>query len=260
MDRSDSSVDVLLGELTSSIHRLLGDGLVGAYLYGSYVSGGFDPGVSDLDLLVVTSSAVEGIDLAGLEEVHREFVDRHPDWIDRIEVVYIGRAVLKAFRTSVGHLAVISPGEPFHVRDDQVDEWLQNWYLVRETGITLYGPPPAAVLPPVAWTEFVAATERYAGQVSAQDFGGLGLGQLAYSILTMCRALRTVETQTQGSKQEAAAWARERLPKSAWLIDAALRSRLSRGTLGFEDERTRAAAREFIGRVAAMIRLAPTAR
>jgi hypothetical protein len=143
---------------------------------------------------------------------------------------YVGRATLEAFRTSPGSLAVISPGEPFHVRDDRVAEWLQNWYLLRETGVPLYGAEAAATVPPIAWAEFVAATVRYADELRNRSRLGAGGGVLAYTILTLCRALRTVRTQTHGSKQEAAAWTRERMPEWAPLIDAALECRLSRGT------------------------------
>jgi hypothetical protein len=228
------------------VRGALGDDLVGLYLYGSSVSGGFDPGVSDVDLVAVTSSEVQGIDLAMLERMHRRLVVRYPDWTDRVEVVYIGRATLHSFRTSAGSLAVISPGEPLHVREDRVVDWLQNWYLIRETGVTLYGADAATIVPPVAWSEFVAATVRYAEEVRSRSRVGAGAGALAYTILTMCRALRTVQAQTHGSKQEGATWARERMPDWAWLIDAALDCRLSRGTLGFHDEQSRTDAEIFI--------------
>jgi hypothetical protein len=39
------------------------------------------------------------------------------------------------------------------------------------------------------------------------------------------------------------------MPEWAWLIEAALACRLSRGTAGFDDERTRAAAEDFIQRL-----------
>lgn len=253
MDRSPLTVDASLEALTSSIHAVLGDELVGLYLYGSHVSGGFDPGVSDLDLLAVTSAEVGGIDLAGLDRMHRDFVGRHPEWSDRLEVVYVGRATLQSFRTSLGSLAVISPGEPFHVRADRVADWVQNWYLVRETGVTLFGPDAAVIIPPIAWAEFVAATVRYADEMGTRRRVAAGGGALAYTILTMCRAQRTIETGTQGSKQEGAAWVQERMPEWAWLIDAALRCRLSRGTVGFDDGRTRAAAESFVEVLAANI-------
>jgi len=247
------SVDALLGALVSSIHAVLGEDLVGIYLYGSYVSGGFDPEVSDLDLVSVTSAGVEGPDFAGLDRVHGGFVGRHPEWNDRLEVVYVELAALQSFRTSPGPLAVISPGEPFHLRGEPLVEWVQNWYLIRESGIALFGPAPATIVPPIAWTEFVAAAVHYADYVSKRSFGDASPGALAYAVLTMCRALRTVEAQTHGSKQEAAAWTIERMPEWARVIETALRCRLSHGTVGFDDEQTRAAAEAFIGLLAAEI-------
>lgn len=246
MERNDRPSTDLLDALVSEVHGVLGDDLVGLYLYGSAVTGGFDPGVSDLDLAAVTMSEVEALDLAGLERMHDLFVEQNPEWRGRIEIVYIGRGTLESFRTSAGSLAVISPGEPFHVRDDRVADWLQNWYLIREMGETLWGAPADAVVPAIAWSEFVAATLRYASEVRKRSRAGVGGGTLAYTILTMCRALRTVRTRTPGSKQEAAAWTRERMPEWSWLIDASLACRLSGGTLGMDDERSRAAAETFI--------------
>jgi hypothetical protein len=209
-----SSVQSLLEELVSDLQDALGDDLIGTYLYGSYVSGGFDPGVSDLDLVTVTSRDADQLDLAGLERR--------------------------------GRLAVISPGEPFHLRDDPVVAWVQNWYLVRETGFALFGPPATSVVPSVSWPEFVDASRRYAAEIAAKDLDDVSPGYLAYSLLTLCRARRTVETGMDGSKQEAAAWARERDPDRAWLIDAALRCRHSGGTVGFDDPVTRSAAIAFL--------------
>jgi predicted nucleotidyltransferase len=163
---SEPSVDRLLTGLVESVRDVLGEDLLGMYLYGSYVSGGFDPGVSDLDLVVVTSQEPEEFDLDALGRVHGAFVSANPDWTDRLEIVYISQAALASFRTSDARLAVISPGEPFHLRDDRVVEWLQNWYLIRETGVVLFGPPAASLVPPISMAEFVAAAARYADQIS----------------------------------------------------------------------------------------------
>jgi predicted nucleotidyltransferase len=247
------SVDTLLEGLVANVHAVLGEDLVGVYLYGSYVSGDFDPGASDIDLVAVTVTEADEIDLEDLGRVHDEFVGAHPDWNDRLEIVYISRAALRSFRTSAARLAVISPGEPFHLRDDRVVEWLQNWYLIRETGVVLFGPPAASLVPPVSMAEFVAAASRYADQISRQSLREASPGARAYAVVTICRALMTVETQAHASKHEGAAWARERMPEWEWLIDEALRCRLSRGTIGFDDERARAGAEEFIALVAARI-------
>ncbi len=47
------------------------------------------------------------------------------------------------------------------------------------------------------------------------------------------------------------------MPEWAWLIDAALACRLSRGSVGFDDERARAGTDELIALVAARIDKAP---
>ncbi len=253
MEGSQSTVDEVLGELVAGIHEVLGGDLVGVYLYGSYLSGGFDPGVSDLDLVSVISSEVEELDLAALDRVHHGLVGRHPDWSDRLEVVYVNLATLQSFRGSRGPLAVISPGEPFHLRDEPPVEWVQNWYLVRETGLTLYGPAPATIIPPIVWTEFAAAAAHYAEDVSRRSLAHASPGALAYAVLTMCRAARTVRAQVHGSKQEAAVWAKQTMPEWGSLINEALTCRLSRGTLGFGDEQVRADAERFVRLVGAEI-------
>lgn len=241
---------LVLETLTSGIGATLGDDLVAIYLYGSYVSGGFSPDVSDLDLVVVTEPEIDALDLDELERVHDAIVLASPDWDDRIEVVYVGRATLASFRSSTGRLAVVSPGEPFHVRDDRVVEWLQNWYLVRQTGVVLHGPPAADVIPSVSWAEFVAAAAEYAAQIARQDLRAASPGSIAYNVLTMCRAQMTVHGQMHGSKLEAAAWSRRRSPEWASVIDEALRCRSSRGTAGFDDSLSRGDAARFIEFVA----------
>lgn len=232
--------------LAASIQGMLGNDLVGIYLSGSMVTGGFDPGVSDLDLVVVTAIEADRIDLAGLERMHREFVQQRPDWSDRIEAVYIGHRTLRSFRTSTDRLAVISPGEPLHLRDDAAMLWLQNWYLIRETGLALAGPAASEIVPAIRWREFVDATTRYARDLSTRIEGEVSSGGLAYALLTICRAYMTARTDRHVSKHEAAALVSELVPESAWLIEAALRARSSRGTTGFDDSRTQAAARELI--------------
>jgi aminoglycoside adenylyltransferase-like protein/nucleotidyltransferase-like protein len=234
--------------LTAEIKATLGEQLLGLYLYGSYVRGGFDPDVSDVDLLAVTADEVQRLDLPALEQMHADFVRRHPEWSDRLDVIYIGRRTLDSFRTNQGSLAVISPGEPFHVTSDVVD-WLMNWYHVLEGGVTLFGPEPSELIPPITWEEFAAAVARYVEWFRSEIAAGRGAGYRAYAVLSTCRALYAVRNGRPASKQEAAAWTKERTPDWAWLIDAALRARLAYGR-GFDDPRTLAAANAFIDQVA----------
>lgn len=243
----------IVAELGARIQASLGSELVATYLYGSAVTSGYDSGVSDLDLIAITHQDASRIDLAGLKDMHRQFDRRHPDWADRIEVVYVGRRAVASFRSSAERLAVISPGEPLHLRPERIADWIQNWYLVRETGVVLFGPTPQELIPNVSWSEFVDATKRYAMELVGKDMSAFSPGHLAYTVLTMCRVERTVLDGVHASKQEAASRSIDRHPGSGSLIEAALRCRLARGTVGFDDRETRDAAIAFVGMVAEAI-------
>jgi predicted nucleotidyltransferase len=241
---------VPIASLTDALTAALGSDLVGLYAYGSAVSGGFDPGVSDIDLVAVTERIAADLDLQRLDRVHGAFVAAHPDWEDRLEIVYIGAGTLRAFRTSDTDLAVISPGEPLHL-SRPVRDWVQNWYLARETGVTLVGTAAGEVIPEISREEFLSAVASYAGWLATQDLEALSAGALAYAVLSECRALCTLRTCKPRSKQEGAAWVTRFEPHRTALVEAALACRLSRGAAGFDDEATRAAAAAFVRSTAA---------
>jgi hypothetical protein len=119
---------------------------VGAYLYGSAITGGFDPALSDLDLLVVIDSDARLLDLPRIEALHDRLAGRHPEWADRLDIAYVGRETLATFRT--GGAVVDQPRGCFQLYDD-ADGWLQTWYLVRHADTALLGPPVVEVIPPI---------------------------------------------------------------------------------------------------------------
>ena len=241
---TDQLPALFVEELTTSLRSALGPNLVAVYLYGSAVSGGFDAGVSDIDLVVVTEHDLGADTIARIESFHAHTIERHPEWHDRLELVYVKRDTLARFRDG-GAIGVISPGEPFHVRDG-IEQWLQNFYLVREFGVTLAGPGPTATIPEISWPEFLAATRTYADEVRGRSLHDSTPGSRAYNVLTMCRALCTVRSNRPCSKQEGAAWVRTQMPEWAYLIDAAECCRLSRGQIGFADLETTPAAERLI--------------
>ena len=101
-----------LKQLTSAIDSHFGSGLHGLYLFGSLAAGGFYPGKSDLDLMAVVAAEVEeGEQLESLRSLHDAFVSERPAWVERVEVIYVDRGVLRTFgdRPS-GRIAVINPG------------------------------------------------------------------------------------------------------------------------------------------------------
>ncbi|MGC8633372.1 MAG: aminoglycoside adenylyltransferase domain-containing protein [Candidatus Limnocylindrales bacterium] len=237
----------LMAELGSALKR----DLLAVYLYGSVVVGGFDEGVSDIDRLVVTRHDLDAPAIARIERFHGQTIEQFPEWNDRLELVYVARPTLAHFRDG-GGLGVISPGEPFHIRDG-IELWLQNLYLVRETGTALAGPDVRSAIPAISWPEFLGATRRYAEEVRTRNLRDAAPGARAYAVLTMCRALCTVRSSRPCSKRESATWVRDRMPGWAPLIDAAVRCRLSRGRVGFADDESRQAAETLVRALAAAV-------
>jgi predicted nucleotidyltransferase len=213
----DTEIEALLGRLTDEIQRTVRASLVGLYVYGSLVTGDFDKSRSDIDLLAVVDSDVDGDTLDRLDMMHARFVEDYPAWEDRIEVAYVPAPALWNFRIRTDQIAVVSPGEPFHLKAAGKD-WLINWYMVREVGVTLCGPPPRALIPEISQSEFVEAVRKQAAEWKEWVYKMRTPGAQSYAVLTLCRALYSHTHGRQASKKRAALWAQARLPQWAPLI------------------------------------------
>ena len=224
-----SVIAALLPDLVDDLRTTLGDDLVGVYLYGSAITGGFDPESSDLDLVIVTAADVATIDLARVEGIHRRLGAREPGWADRLDLAYVGRVTLAAFRSG-GAVASISHDDPLQLYDE-ADDWLQTWYLVRETGVAVMGPPPGDLIPPIEPEEFVAAVVRGVLGLAARAETDERDGWRAYTLLTCCRVLASMGSGQIVSKQVAAAEAKRTHPALRPAIDAALAFRAGRGRI-----------------------------
>ncbi len=249
-------VNSLLARLLAELQTVLDQRLSGLYLYGSLVWGDFDPTVSDIDLLAVTSADLDAAALAALQAMHTDFAAHHPAWDGRIEVAYVPVHALATFRTHASPIAVISPGEPFHVKQAGGD-WLVNWYFVREVGRTLYGPPPHTFIGPIAREEFVQVVRDHAQAWPVWVEDAHTRQAQAYAILTLCRALYTVRLGEQASKPQAAAWAAAYLPAWADLIQQALVWRKTPYDPTVDHAASLDAARRFVRAVAALIASPP---
>lgn len=100
-------VNAVLVDLLARVHAVLGEKLHGVYLFGSLVTGAFDPGRSDVDVLVVTNAPVSAEIFAALQSVHQDLADGDSPWATEVEVYYLTRAALRRADSSFGeHLKV----------------------------------------------------------------------------------------------------------------------------------------------------------
>jgi hypothetical protein len=230
-------VVILLGGLTAGMRAALGENLVGVYLRGSLALGAFDPATSDVDFLAIIERPVMDGEFAALAALHERLSRSANPYGDQLEGAYMDRRAAWRY----------APGQRFPtIARNEALEWSAhgaNWVLerwaVREHGRTLLGPEPRGLFAPVTTDELRGAVRErlrdwadFAHATDDPDWH-THLGQKAYVVETMCRALCTLETGKLRSKPQAVAWAHKALP-TPWreLVE---RSRAWRGDLTRDD-------------------------
>lgn len=219
-----ADINELLGLFLVEMRAILGEKLIGLYLFGSLAAGDFDYDISDIDLLAAIANELDEEEFERLKAMQLDMMNRYKQWDDRIEIGYIAVEHLKT-ATSRPPIALISPGEPFHLKEVGTD-WIINRYVLREKGMALYGPAPEAMFAPISreermrtiqenvmeWRAWITQTEM----VHLRKYQG-------FMILTMCRELyRSRHEGEVISKQAAAGWAQQQWPEWAALIRDAL--------------------------------------
>jgi predicted nucleotidyltransferase len=246
----------LLEDQSAGIRQALGSNLLGLYLWGSYVVGDFDPRISDVDLVAVLTADVREEEFAALKSMHEALAQRYPAWEGRVEVAYATVATLDR-PAGGGEIVRISPGEPLNRRQSD-ERWVVDWYVVRERGRALFGPPPAQVLAPISRQRFVESVRANVASWDELAEWAKGSQKQAYAILLLCRALRATLHGDQLSKPGAGRWAQRVLPNWADLIGRAIAWRESLGTGSAEtNEPADAEVRRFVEDVRQRIINAP---
>ncbi len=209
----------LLDQLLTQMHEVLGEKLVGLYLYGSLVWGDFDLDTSDIDLLAVLSSDVTEKEITSLDTMHHALIETFKEWEDRIEVQYVSTKALSSFKSGNNVMATISPGEPLHIVD-YVEKYLMNFYFVQEQGEVLFGPDPKILIQPVTNKEFIQQIKKdvqswkthIENTKHSRPYQG-------FAIMTLCRAMYTSTYGEQVSKRKAADWVKSKFPQWETLIN-----------------------------------------
>mgnify|MGYP002076914063 CR=1 FL=1 len=211
----------LVQELSDKILESLNEELLGLYIFGSLIMGDFEPDRSDLDLLTIVEHDINEQRLDNLRKMHTEFIEKYPQWDHRIEVAYVPLEGMKTFKTQTCKIVRISPGEPIHFRDMDVD-WLMVWCMVQEHGTVLFGPRPDVFIPHITQQEFIDSLKNYLPEWLEAGKRDDRLAYQSYIILSLCRSMYVFAHGEQRSKVKAANWAKERYPQWSQLIDNAL--------------------------------------
>lgn len=220
------AADAILHRLVPGLQSLLGDQLVGVYLFGSLALGDFDPANSDLDFLAVTLAELTTEQVHALQAFHADLFTSGLPLADQIEGSYISRAALRVYDPANAHHPHIDRGESELIVQRHYTDWVIQRFSLRAHGLTLFGPPIHTLIDPISPTALRAALIELLAfwwEPMLSDTAHLQhTGYQAYAVATFCRMLYTLEHGDLVSKPAAGRWAMQRLPHFAPLIQRAL--------------------------------------
>jgi hypothetical protein len=212
-----ADLNVVLRDLVTRVRNVLGDNFIGAYLQGSFAVGDFDI-YSDVDFLILLKEDISVEDLPPLQVLHADIFKLECPWAQHLEGSYIPNAALARRPPPPRKFLYLDHGSTELVRSAHDDSLVVYWSL-RERGITLIGPEPRGLVPPVPvdalrqevldtmhlWREHLLNNPNEMDNRFYQPF----------AVLSYCRMLHTLESGTVESKRAGAMWAKDSL-HSRW--------------------------------------------
>ena len=227
-------VNCLLSEVLAGIKPVLGEHLIGMYLDGSLACGSFDQ-ASDIDFVVVTDQDVAGDLFTALQAMHDRISIFDSIWSIQLEGSYISQHAIRRYDPEHVLHPNLERGLGERLKMAIHDEtWAVHRHILRQRGITLLGPPPQSLIDPVSPVELKQAmlillngwATHILNHPEVIDY----LGYQSYTVLSLCRALYTLQSGEIATKPEAIRWALENLDKR-WieLIEHAWEGRLASG-------------------------------
>jgi predicted nucleotidyltransferase len=230
--------------LTRDLRATLGDSLVGVYAHGSFALGCFNPALSDLDVLAVTTGSPAPRERHDLEPL----LGRVP----RLEIHFLTESSLRHWRHPTPYelyfgskQRLVGPGED--------PDLAAHVTVARHAGVALLGAPATDVLPVVPWADYEESLWRDLEWCRAH-------GSDLYSVLSPARVWASLTERVVHSKASGAAWALARAPQEFRpLLSRALEAyRAGASEPRFEREEVRRLAAYVIEQLVAGENLAPS--
>jgi hypothetical protein len=223
-----SDLNVVLRDLVTLVRDVLGDNFIGAYLQGSFAIGDFDI-YSDVDVIILVVEDISDDQLPTLQAAHTDIFKLDCVCAQHLEGSHILKAALTRLPPPRRQFLYLDHGSMELILSDHDDSLVVYWSL-RERGITLIGPKPRALVPPVpvsALRQEVLETmctwrEHWLSNPNGLD----NRFYQPFAVLSYCRMLQTLESGTIESKRAGAMWAKDAVD-SRWrqLIQRALNAR-----------------------------------
>jgi hypothetical protein len=219
-----ADVNAIVHAILAGARGILGDGFVGMYLGGSLASGDFDPQNSDIDFVVVTATELAPETIGALTVMHAAIAAGRSKWATEIEGSYIPQHALRRYDATQARHPHIYRGtgedESRLMVMHHASDWVIHRHIWREQGIIVAGPPPHTLIDAVAPEELRRAAVSFApdwlGSLLRDPAPLRHNGYHAYTVVTLCRILYTLEHGAIVSKPVAARWAQTAVAGGRW--------------------------------------------
>ena len=198
--------------------------IIGIYIFGSLVYGGFDEKSSDIDLQVITKALLNEEEMEKIKNVHKEIIEINKIWGKRLEVSY---TPLFMFKEKV--IPVIPRpyyNGKFYEKAGYGNEWIINNYLILNYGQKIYGEDFKTLLNYEISIDNVKKScvkdfyKEWNPKIKDEKWL-LDYKNQAYIILNICRIIYTIKNNKIGNKLESAKWVKEKYIKWNSLIEEA---------------------------------------
>ena len=207
-------VNTSLRLFLQGVQAILGDLMVGMYLHGSLATGDFNPQSSDIDFVVVAAQPVYDDLLSALAVFHARLAASGLKWATKLEGAYISKEAIRRYEPEKTSCAWLGADGHF-AREPLGNDWVIQSYVIREMGVTVTGSDPKTLIDPILPEDLrraELATLRWWWSPQLDNpFRLRSREYQAYAVLTMCRALYTLQFGTVVSKSCAARWAQTNL-------------------------------------------------
>ncbi len=215
----DEDIRAFLLRLVAGCETLLGDKYLAVYLHGSLAMGSFRRATSDLDLLCVSSGALNPGLRASVTEGLMEISDQRPIDGD-IEVSAVQDVHLKPFvhptPYQVHYSATLRPklesGEWDFLRARVDRDLAAHCHVLRARGVVLGGPPIHSVIGQVPREAYVDALLCDLSEILN---GSSLVDAPVYGVLNCCRVLAALSSDGPGvvNKEEGGVWGLAHMPR-----------------------------------------------
>lgn len=204
---SYSSVNKILNILLKNISDILKEQFVGIYIHGSLALHDFVPERSDIDLVVLTKEVLLEETLKKLKVIHDKISSSKLLYAQRIECIYIPIDSLRNYSQEKAYFPCLHVGGEFYTDGFGIIEK----HVLREKEIIIKGPDTKSFMKPVTAAELKKAaldSLREWWLPKLKDHSKLLKDDYqVYAVLTMCRALYTIQFGDIASKSTAAQYA-----------------------------------------------------